>query len=204
MSNNSGFSREGIGRREFFSPVSHEWKDVFYFAILDTDWLYNSSRVSSSVRPRPKTLWDDLLVCQQREREELLRMEEKTLKRSNSIETIRDNSPIASSIASTSRSETSSVADSSMSADTTSSAAHNESPKRRRLGNKSGHMKEWRSRAPSSSASSTGTVDTMSTLSSEWELPARPTFTVPTTSDDVSPPIASASTGSWVMLNISK
>jgi RimJ/RimL family protein N-acetyltransferase len=201
----TGFSREGIGRREFFSPVTHEWKDVFYFAILDTDWMYDNHSVPSSGRPRPKTLWDDLLVCQQREREELLRMEEKTLKRSNSMETIRNMAPIAPS---TSISETSSVANSDTAS--TSSATGNQSPKRKRLEMESGKMKERitrRSRAPSSSASSSvDTIETMSTFSSEWEVPARPAFAIPNSSG-ASPPItpgANASTSSsecWVMLD---
>lgn len=139
-------------------------------------------------------------------------MEEKTLKRSNSIETIRDKAPIAPSIASTSRSETSSVANFSMSA-TTNPAARNESPKRRRLVVESGYMKEWStsgSRAPSGSTSSSiDTFDTMSTISSEWELPARQAFAIPA-SNGASPPIApdvsvlAGSTGSWVMLDVSK
>jgi hypothetical protein len=141
-----------------------------------------------------------------------LRMEEKTLKRSSSLETIRDKAPKPSSIASTSRSETSSVANSSMSAATTSSGAPNQSPKRRRLETESGSMKEWstrRSKAPSSSTSSSiGTVDTMSTISSEWEFPARQAFTT-SGSNGASPitPDVSAlntSTGSWVMLDVSK
>lgn len=205
---NSGFSREGVGRREFFSPITHEWKDVFYFAILATDWVFDNHHVS---RPRPKTLWDDLLVCQQREREELLRMEEKTLKRSTSIETIRDQVPIAPSIASTSRSETSSVANSSTSAATTDSSVRQGSSKRRRIRRRVNVDVDYaeepsssRPRAPSTSTSSSiGTFDTMSTISSEWELPARQAFAIPP-SNGASPPNVGASTsatGNWVMLD---
>ena len=190
---------------------------MFYLAKLDTEWLYDkdsNSQVSSLVRSGPKTLWDDLLICQQREREELLRMEEKTLKRSNSIETIRDKVPTAPSIDSTSRSETSSVANSSMSAASSHPATRNESPKRRRLATtESGHMKEWgtRSRAPSISTSSTiGTFDTMSTVSSDWEVPARQAFAIPA-SNGASPPITPdvgtskrSLIGRWVMLDASK
>lgn len=138
-------------------------------------------------------------------------MEEKTLKRSNSIETIRDKVPTAPSIASTS--ETSSVANSSMSAVSPHPATRNESPKRRRLATESGHMKEWRmrSRAPSiSTSSSIGTFDTMSTVSSEWEVPALPAFAIPA-SNGASPPITpdvgtskGSLTGRWVMLDASK
>ena len=192
----SGFSREGVGRRGFFSPITHEWKDVFYFAILATDWALDNN----NARPRPKTLWEDLLFCHQREREELLRMEEKTLKRSTSTETIRDNTPIAPSIASTSRSETSSVANSSISAN---SSARKENLKRKRAEVGSDPLRSTgRPRASSvSTSSSIGTFDTMSTISSEWELPARQAFAIPT-SNAPSPPASTSSAGKWVMLDV--
>ena len=191
--NISGFSREGVGRRGFFSPITHEWKDVFYFAVLATDWALDIN----NARARPKTLWEDLLLCHQREREELLRMEEKTLKRSTSTETIRDKAPVAPSIASTS--ETSSVADSSISAN---SSARKENLKRKRVEVGSDPVKSTsRPRASSISTSSIGTFDTMSTISSEWELPARPVFTIPS-SNAASPPASSSSNGNWVMLDV--
>ena len=165
---------------------------MFYFAILATDWVLDIN----NARPRPKTLWEDLLFCHQREREELLRMEEKTLKRSSSTETIRDKAPIAPSIASTS--ETSSIADSSISAN---SSARKENLKRKRVEVGSDPVKSTsRPRAPSISASSIGTFDTMSTISSEWELPARQAFAIPT-SNAASPPASTTSTGNWVMLD---
>jgi hypothetical protein len=190
----SGFSREGVGRRGFFSPITHEWKDVFYFAILATDWAFDNN----NVRPRPKTLWEDLLFCHQREREELLRMEEKTLKRSTSTETIRDNALITPSIANTS--ETSSVADSSISAN---SSARKENLKRKRVEVGSDPVKSTsRQRASSiSTSSSIGTFDTMSTVSSDWELPARQAFAIPT-SNAASPPASTSSAGNWVMLDV--
>lgn len=180
---------------------------MFYFAILATDW-----NIASSAGPRPKTLWDDLLVCQQREREELLRMEEKTLKRSTSIETIRYQGPIAPSTASTSRSETSSVVTNSSTGAATNSSFRKGSPKRRRVEVGSDYVKEpastRRPRAPSTSTSSSiGTFDTMSTISSEWEVPARQAFGIPA-SNGASPPNAgastSSSTGNWVMLDVSE
>ena len=196
--NTSGFSREGIGRRGFFSPITHEWKDVFYFAILATDWALDNNHA----RPLPKTLWEDLLFCHQREREELLRMEEKTLKRSTSTETIRDNAPITPSVASTSRSETSSVADSSISAN---SSARKENLKRKRKRAKAGSdaaKSGSRPRASSvSTSSSIETFDTMSTISSEWELSASQAFAIPT-SNAASPPASTSSTGNWVMLDV--
>ena len=170
---NSGFSREGVGRREFFSPITHEWKDVFYYAILATDWVFDNN----NARPRPKTLWEDLFVHHQREREELLRMEEKTLKRSTSSETIRNEAPIAPSITST---------------------------KRKRVEVGSDPVRSTsRPRAPSTSTSSSiGTFETMSTISSEWELPARQAFAIPA-SNGSSPPASTSSTGNWVMLDVS-
>jgi hypothetical protein len=191
----SGFSREGVGRRGFFSPITHEWKDVFYFAILATDWALDNN----GARPCPKTLWEDLLFCHQREREELLRMEEKTLKRSTSTETIRDNAPITPSIASTSRSETSSVADSSISAD---SSARKENLKRKRVEVGPDPVKSTsRPRAPSITTSSIGTFDTMSTISTEWELPTHQASAIPTF-NAASPPASTSSTGNWVMLDV--
>jgi len=128
-------------------------------------------------------------------------MEEKTLKRSTSSETIRNKAPIAPSIASTSRSETSSVANSSISAN---SSAHKESLKRKRVEAGSDPVKSTnRPRAPSiSTSSSIGTLDAMSTISSEWELPARQAFTIPA-SNGASPPASTSSTGNWVMLDVS-
>ena len=127
-------------------------------------------------------------------------MEEKTLKRSTSTETIRDNAPIAPSIASSSKSETSSVANSSISAN---SSARKENLKRKRVEVGSNPVKSTsRPRAPSiSSSSSIGTLDTMSTISSEWELPARQAFSIPT-SNGASPPASTSSTGNWVMLDV--
>jgi len=174
------------------APSHTNGKMCFYFAILATDWVLDIN----NARPRPKTLWEDLLFCHQREREELLRMEEKTLKRSTSTETIRDKAPIAPSIASTS--ETSSVADSSISAN---SSARKENLKRKRVEGGSDPVKSTsRPRAPSISTSSIGTFDTMSTISSEWELPARPAFAIPT-SNAASPPASTSSHGNWVMLD---
>ena len=125
-------------------------------------------------------------------------MEEKTLKRSTSTETIRDNAPIAPSIASTS--ETSSVADSSISAN---SSARKENLKRKRVEVGSDPVKSTsRPRAPSiSTSSSIGTFETMSTISSEWEFPARQAFAIPT-SNAASPRASTSSTGNWVMLDV--
>ena len=127
-------------------------------------------------------------------------MEEKTLKRSTSTETIRDNTPIAPSIASTSRSETSSVANSSISAN---SSARKENLKRKRAEVGSDPLRSTgRPRASSvSTSSSIGTFDTMSTISSEWELPARQAFAIPT-SNAPSPPASTSSAGKWVMLDV--
>ena len=121
-------------------------------------------------------------------------MEEKTLKRTTSTEIIRDNAQMAPSIASTSRSETSSVADSSISAH---SSVRKENLKRKRA-----KKSTSRPRASSiSTSSSIGTFDTMSTISSEWELPAHQAFAIPN-SNAASPPASTSSTGNWVMLDV--
>ena len=127
-------------------------------------------------------------------------MEERTLKRSTSTETIRDNAPITPSIASTSRTETSSVADSSISAN---SSTRKENLKRKRVEVGSDPVKSTsRQRASSiSTSSSIGTFDTMSTVSSEWELPARQAFDIPS-SNNASPPASTSSAGNWVVLDV--
>jgi hypothetical protein len=67
--------------------MEHEWKDVTYMAILDTDWVMRNVRVCQSA---PKSLWDALFARHQREREELLRWEARaSLKRTSSMVTVR-------------------------------------------------------------------------------------------------------------------
>ncbi|KAJ7637176.1 hypothetical protein FB45DRAFT_829529 [Roridomyces roridus] len=81
------FGHEGTRRRAFYNPMMAEWQDVTTLAILATDWS-----IRSFLKPAPKSLWDELFLRHQREREELLRWDEKqsrSLKRSASTETLR-------------------------------------------------------------------------------------------------------------------
>ncbi|KAJ7487796.1 hypothetical protein FB451DRAFT_1390783 [Mycena latifolia] len=80
------FGHEGTKRRAFFNPMMAEWQDVTTLAILDTDWAMRSLYKSA-----PKSLWDELFLRHERERDELLRWEEtqQRLKRTNSMETLR-------------------------------------------------------------------------------------------------------------------
>lgn len=84
-----GFANEGIRRRSVFCPNEGghgEWKDVTYLALLETDWL-----MRAFMKPAPKNLWDEMFLRHAREREELLRWDEKRqkLKRTSSMETLR-------------------------------------------------------------------------------------------------------------------
>lgn len=90
------FAHEGTRRRSYFSPMEHEWKDVTYMSILDTDWVMRDTHVSRSA---PKSLWDALFARHQREREELLRWEARaSLKRTSSTGTIRASDAVLTTI----------------------------------------------------------------------------------------------------------
>ncbi|KAJ7135969.1 hypothetical protein C8R44DRAFT_869661 [Mycena epipterygia] len=80
------FGHEGTKRRSFFNPMMGEWQDVTTLAILDTDWA-----MRTFYKPAPKSLWDELFLRHERERDELLRWEEtqNRLKRTSSMETLR-------------------------------------------------------------------------------------------------------------------
>lgn len=77
---------EGTSRSSFFSLFDQSWKDVTCLAILDTDWVMQSYYESA-----PKSMWDALFTRHAKEREELLRWDDKQieLKRTESMETIR-------------------------------------------------------------------------------------------------------------------
>ncbi|KAL4073562.1 hypothetical protein J3A83DRAFT_4090452, partial [Scleroderma citrinum] len=85
-----GFTHEGTRRRSVYQPGEYgEWKDVTYLAMLDTDWLV---RKSLGIRDKPpSTLWDEMFSRHAKEREALLQWEEdqRILRRSTSMETIR-------------------------------------------------------------------------------------------------------------------
>ena len=83
----SGFGHEGIKRRSMFSTSDGTWKDVTYFAMLDTEWS-----MRAYIEPAPKSLWEELFARHERERQELLEWEsskDAKLARSPSLETIR-------------------------------------------------------------------------------------------------------------------
>ncbi|KXN85550.1 hypothetical protein AN958_11117 [Leucoagaricus sp. SymC.cos] len=85
-----GFSHEGTRRQGFLCPLTAEWKDVTTFALLVTDWIVYVRDRAHAFQSAPKSLWDALFVRHQREREELLRWEDKCPHRTSSLETIRD------------------------------------------------------------------------------------------------------------------
>lgn len=88
------FGHEGTKRRAFFHPLLREWQDVTTLALLDMDWALRASL--SKYKAAPKSLWDELFLRHERERDELLRWEEGRgragamgVKRSASVETLR-------------------------------------------------------------------------------------------------------------------
>ncbi|THV07096.1 hypothetical protein K435DRAFT_742717 [Dendrothele bispora CBS 962.96] len=83
------FSHEGTRRRSYYSIMEQEWKDVTSFALLDTEWI-----MRAYFRAAPKTLWDEMLLRHEREREALLRWEHIHLKRTSSTETLRSVQPM--------------------------------------------------------------------------------------------------------------
>jgi hypothetical protein len=88
----SGFVHEGIRRRSIYVSNDGSWKDVTYFALLDTEWA-----MRAFIKPAPKNLWEEMFARHEKEREELLRWEEaKMLKRTISVDTIRGGADITS------------------------------------------------------------------------------------------------------------
>lgn len=80
-----GFSHEGTSRRAVFYATAltddfpreavGEWRDVINLAVLDMDWNWiKELRVPREV---VKSRWDDLFARQERERQEMLRLEER-------------------------------------------------------------------------------------------------------------------------------
>jgi hypothetical protein len=98
--------------------------------MLDTDWVMRTS-ISPRFRVAPKSLWDELFARHQREREELLRWEERNypLKRSMSMETVRN--IVAPSSVSTSASEDEAMTDSGSVVSATASSRRANGKKRR-------------------------------------------------------------------------
>ncbi|KAJ3556210.1 hypothetical protein NP233_g12032 [Leucocoprinus birnbaumii] len=83
-----GFSHEGTRRQGFYCPLTTEWRDVTTLALLVTDWFIHL-RDRDGFQSAPKSLWDALFMRHQREREELLRWEDRRPRRSSSLETLR-------------------------------------------------------------------------------------------------------------------
>ncbi|KIJ61415.1 hypothetical protein HYDPIDRAFT_96549, partial [Hydnomerulius pinastri MD-312] len=92
-----GFSHEGTRRRAVYQPngegVVGMWRDVTYLAMLDTDWVLRGAvRENGKGAKQPAmTLWDEMFARHAREREQLLKWEEKhgRIRRSASTETLR-------------------------------------------------------------------------------------------------------------------
>lgn len=100
-----GFDLEGTSRRALFCPIHPtdpypdgtigEWRDVTHLAMLDTDWVINATRAQMGVSV-VKSRWDELFAKEERDRAELLRLEERDArrgqnkrKRTGSVETLR-------------------------------------------------------------------------------------------------------------------
>lgn len=94
----SGFMHEGTKRRAAYQPeeegMAGIWKDVTYLAMLDTEWMLQSSwkRNNPAQERLIPTVWDEMFTRHAREREELLMWEEKhkRVRKSSSAETLRE------------------------------------------------------------------------------------------------------------------
>lgn len=87
-----GFTHEGTRRRSVLKPESGGvvgvWKDVTYLAMLDTEWALRN--VLKRRGPAP-TLWDEMFARHTREREEMVKWDEKhnRIRKVSSTETLR-------------------------------------------------------------------------------------------------------------------
>jgi hypothetical protein len=88
-----GFKHEGTRRRSVLKPerggVVGVWRDVTYLAMLDTEWALRA--VLKHKGPAP-TLWDEMFTRHTREREEMVKWDEKhnRIRKVSSTETLRD------------------------------------------------------------------------------------------------------------------
>lgn len=83
-----GFTFEGIRRRAIMSPaVGGGYRDVIGMAMLDTEW-----HVRAHGRHGQHGVWDEMFVRHHKEQEDLLQWEERRrrLRRTGSMETIRE------------------------------------------------------------------------------------------------------------------
>ena len=75
-------------RRAILNPVDDVWTNVTYLSILDTDWVIRTLRSHTSL-----SLWEEMFNRHQREREALLKWENKQepkqIYKSSSTETLR-------------------------------------------------------------------------------------------------------------------
>ncbi|KAI9460792.1 hypothetical protein HD554DRAFT_1562754 [Boletus coccyginus] len=93
-----GFAHEGTKRRAVYQSdgegMAGVWRDVTYLAMLDTEWMLKSAWMRANRTPKPPivSLWDEMFARHAREREELVRWEEKhgRIRRTSSMETVRD------------------------------------------------------------------------------------------------------------------
>lgn len=67
----TGFEQEGIRRHSYFNVFENEYQDIAYMAILDIEWLTKPKRTQASP-------WDELLNRHDKERQMILRWEERT------------------------------------------------------------------------------------------------------------------------------
>lgn len=88
-----GFRHEGTRRRSVLKPerrgVVGVWKDVTYLAMLDTEWALRNMLKHKGPVP---TLWDEMFARHAREREEMVKWDEKhnRVRKVSSTETLRD------------------------------------------------------------------------------------------------------------------
>ena len=66
-------------------PLEGMWKDVICMAILETEWVMRGHFKTDGM-----TLWEEMFARHQREQEELLKLEGRTIKRSGSLETVKN------------------------------------------------------------------------------------------------------------------
>ncbi|KAI0776239.1 hypothetical protein BD413DRAFT_429946, partial [Trametes elegans] len=79
-----GFSHEGVHRRAVVGSAG-EWADVMHMGVLDTTWA-----IRTHVQANAKSLWDEIFERHQREREDLLRFDERQgrLRKTSSMELV--------------------------------------------------------------------------------------------------------------------
>lgn len=88
-----GFTHEGTRRRSVLKPerggMVGVWKDVTYLAMLDTEW---SLRTVLKHKGPPPTLWDEMFTRHTKEREEMVKWDEKhnRVRKVSSTKTLRD------------------------------------------------------------------------------------------------------------------